>query len=100
MFLLDVGDYLSITLKKEKLQKETNFKREKLLKDVESILDKLSPPLIEEEEEEQGNKEEIVRDSRHFIYYRIYGNKIIINFIRRWYLENYSLRYKYDQGKN
>ncbi|XP_071789034.1 src kinase-associated phosphoprotein 2-like isoform X2 [Asterias amurensis] len=52
-FLKDVGDYLSITLKKEKLQKETNFKREKLLKDVESILDKLSPPLIEEDDEEQ-----------------------------------------------
>lgn len=53
-----MGEYLSITLKKEKLKKDTNIKREELLKGVESILDKLFPPLIEEEEEEQGNIEQ------------------------------------------
>ncbi|XP_038049436.1 src kinase-associated phosphoprotein 2-like [Patiria miniata] len=52
-FLKDVETYLSITLKKEKLKRETNTKREELLKDVASIIVKLSPPEIEEEEQEE-----------------------------------------------
>ncbi|XP_022084683.1 src kinase-associated phosphoprotein 2-B-like [Acanthaster planci] len=52
-FLKDVETYLSVTLKKEKLKRETNAKREELLKDAASLIGKLSPHEIEEEEQEE-----------------------------------------------